>query len=83
MKVEGYEFQTEWLRDAVAQGRQEGRQEGLQEAARMLVRALLKKGFALSPVQLARIESCVDPKQLESWLDRAMTASSAADLFDA
>lgn len=72
---EAYMTGAQILRD---EGRAEGEARG---EARALLRVLDRRGITLSEVERARIERCVDIAQLERWLDRALLASSSADLF--
>lgn len=66
--------------EAVLQaGRAEG---GLEQARAALRRVLLKRGFELSPDHEARIAACDDLARLEELLDRAIDATTVADVFD-
>lgn len=63
-----------------AEGREEGREE---ESVKKLLRVLDKRGVATSDEQRARVEGCTDIDQLDVWFDRALTATIAAEVFDA
>lgn len=78
MDVTGYEWKSEVMRNNFAAGREEGLHDGL---VRALTRVLNRNGVELSAEQLARVKSCTDEAQLESWLDRAVSARAAQDLF--
>jgi len=68
---------TSWYRSAFSQQlRAEGRAEAV-------LRVLDKRGVALSEDQRARVAGCTDLDQLDEWLDRAVTATRAAEVFDA
>lgn len=71
--------------DAVrAAGRVEGRAEGRLEHARdLLRRTLARRGLALDAVQAAAVERCADLATLDAWLERALTAGSAAEALGA
>jgi len=61
-----------------AKSRAEGEARG---EARALLRVAAKRGIALSPEQEERIRECTDLKLLERWLDQALVATSADELF--
>jgi predicted ATPase len=46
-----------------------------------LLRLLDKRGVAVSEAARERIADCTDADLLDRWLDRAFTATDAADLF--
>jgi hypothetical protein len=54
----------------------------LAEARRLLLRVVEGRGLALDDAQREQIESCERPEQLERWLDRALTVTDAAALFE-
>lgn len=60
-------------------GRAEGRTEG--EAAAVL-RVLAARQIEVPAEAEARIRSCTDLHQLDTWLDRAAVATSITDLFE-
>ena len=76
---------TSWYRSAFSQQlRAEGRAEGIAEGrGEDVLRVLDKRGVALSEDQRARVAGCTDLDQLDEWLDRAVTATRAAEVFDA
>ncbi len=64
--------------------REEGREEGhlrgcVSEARAALRRVLIRRGLAISPAELARIETCEDVDMLRRWHDQAVVAASTAD----
>lgn len=75
---------TSWYRSAFSQQlRAEGRAEGIVEGrGEAVLRVLDKRGVVLSEDQRARVEGCTDLDQLDVWLDRAVTATRAAEVFD-
>jgi hypothetical protein len=69
-----------------AEGRAEGRTEGLRDGVLTAARAsltlvLTARGFVLSDAQRDRVESCEDEVQLKAWLQRAVLAAAADDVF--
>lgn len=66
-----------------AEGRTEGRTEGkAEEAGRSVLLVLGARGFNVPDDMRARIATCTDLAQLETWLARAATAQTLQDLFD-
>ena len=56
--------------------------EGIAEGeAKALLMLLDKRMLTLSVEQRDRIRTCADAAQLDLWFDRAVTASSAAEVF--
>jgi len=73
-----YEYQSDFAKRYVAQGRTEGRAEGRTEGrAESILRVLEARGIAISAEQRARILSCTDMPTLDAWLARAVSAASA------
>lgn len=71
----------------VAKGRKvglsEGRKVGLSEGlARAVLHTLERRFSRVSKPTRMRVASCLDEGQLLRWLDRAVTASSVAEVFD-
>jgi hypothetical protein len=83
MKSGKYEYQTEFVRKWIIQGRQEGLEQGRLVGERMaLFKVLNARGFQVDDVAGQRIMECTELAQLESWLDKAVTASSVQELFE-
>ncbi|GAA3899821.1 hypothetical protein GCM10022244_07490 [Streptomyces gulbargensis] len=61
-----------------AEGEAEGKAEGKAEA---ILRVLVARGLAVSDDVARRVSSCGDAGLLDRWLDRAITAAAAEDLF--
>ena len=75
-----YEYQSDFARRYVAQGRAEGREAG--EAAgraHALLAVLAARGLEVPEDVRARIVGCPDLARLDRWLSRAVTAPSAAE----
>ncbi len=68
------------LRD---EGRREGRDEGrTEEAARALLTALRVRGIAVPDAARERILAMAEPERLERWHERAIVATSLAEVLD-
>src|SRR5262249_33976425 len=63
--MKGYEYQSDFAKKYVAQGRTEGRTE---EAARALLTVLRVRGIAVPDAVRERILAQKDPETLERWL---------------
>ncbi|WP_067544537.1 hypothetical protein [Nocardia crassostreae] len=64
--------------EGLAEGLAEGRSEGLAQA---VLHMLDRAGVAVSDDARSRINSCADPEQLLSWLDKAVSARTVDDLY--
>jgi hypothetical protein len=73
--IKGYEYQSDFAKKYVAQGRSE-------EAARNLLSVLRVRGIAVPDAVRERILAEKDPERLERWLDKAVVAASAAEVID-
>jgi hypothetical protein len=73
--VKGYEYQSDFAKKHIAQGRDEAR-------ARSVLIVLRARGFAVPDVFRERILTERDPDQLQRWLERAIVAVSLADVLD-
>jgi hypothetical protein len=81
--MKGYEYQSDFARKYVAQGRAEGRTEGRAEGiARSLLTVLRTRGIAVPDAVRDRILAKKEPERLERWLEKAMLASSVAAVLD-
>jgi hypothetical protein len=74
MRIEGYEYQTDFLRRAKAEGIAEG-------ARRMLIAIFEARGWAPAPADLQRIGTCTDEAALERWARRAIVVDGIDDVF--
>jgi hypothetical protein len=61
-----------------AEGVAEGRAEGERKALRMLLRT---RGLSATAEEQAMIEGCTDPKKLEQWIVRAVSAGSVGEVL--
>lgn len=78
MRIPNYEYQSDFARKYIAMGKAEGKAEG---QAQMLLKQLRVKGFTVAPELAARVESCGDIAQLDTWAERVLTASTLDDVF--
>jgi hypothetical protein len=77
--MKGYEYQSDFAKKYVAEGRAEGRAE---EAARALLTVLRVRGLAVPDAVRERILAQRDPEKLERWLEKAVVAASATTVID-
>ena len=73
--MKGYEYQSDFARKYVAQGRTE-------EAARNLLTVLRARGIEVPDAVRERILAQKDPERLEGWLEKAAVATSVAAVLD-
>ncbi|WP_063934786.1 hypothetical protein [Archangium violaceum] len=82
-----YEYQSEFARRYLAQGREEGRQEGRQEGLQegemiALLEVLEARGLQVDEQSRQRIAVCTELKQLKHWLRKAVSVRSVQELFE-
>ena len=74
MGLENYEYQSEFAKKFIEEGRR--------EASRSLLRSVAAaRGLDLSAAQLEKIDACDDAALLKTWATRAATASAADEIF--
>lgn len=76
--------QRYWARQRAIKARAEERFAAYLKAqtmAEVLFKILAHAGIELSPEQRQTIEACYEPAQVDTWIDRAFDAKSAADVF--
>jgi hypothetical protein len=90
MRSGTYEYQSDFARTYVAQGRQEGLHKGLQKGLHeglcrgervALLEVLDARGLAVDAAARQRILACTQPSQLKRWLRKAVTVKSVQELF--
>ncbi|WP_406137251.1 hypothetical protein [Streptomyces sp. NBC_01089] len=75
-------FRSETSQRLRAEGRAEGEARGeAQGEAKSVLRILDRRGIETDQAVIDRITTCADPDTLLNWLDRALTATTADDLF--
>jgi len=72
------EYEKTFIERIHDEGIAEGEAKGKAEA---VLRLLDARGLAPSPEQRQRVSSTTDPAQLDRWFDRAIAASTAAEVF--
>jgi hypothetical protein len=76
-------FFADRFREVRAEGLREGRTEGrAEEAARAVLTALRVRGITVPDGARARILAEKDPERLERWHERAIVASTLAEVLD-
>jgi len=75
MRSGTYEYQSDFARRYVAEGRAEGR-------ARAVLAVLEERDLDVPSVVRERVLACSDPELLDALVRRAVTVASAEDLFD-
>ncbi len=77
-----YEYQSDFVRRHVNQGRAEGEVKGEAKGeAKAVLAVLATRGIGVPDDARDRITSCTDLDQLETWIRRAVTISTIDDLF--
>jgi hypothetical protein len=80
--MKGYEYQSDFAKKYVEQGRTEGRTEGRAEGeAHALLTALRVRGIAVPDAARERILAQKDPEQLDRWLEKAVVATSLVEVL--
>jgi hypothetical protein len=76
------EYKNDFIESYVKVGIEQGIQQGaFAEAAEKLLRLLDGRGLNPTDAQRARVNDSTDLSQLNEWFDRAITASTADDVF--
>jgi hypothetical protein len=76
--MKGYEYQSDFAKKYVAQGRKEGRKEG---ELNLLLRLLRARFGELPEAAVTRIEAA-EIAQLEQWGERVLSAKTLAEVLD-
>ena len=71
-------LKAEWKNEGLSQGLKQGLSQGLADA---LLRVLARRGVTVDEPSRGRILSCQDLATLQTWTDRAVTATALADVF--
>ncbi|MEA2559384.1 MAG: hypothetical protein QOH06_888 [Acidobacteriota bacterium] len=77
--MKGYEYQSDFAKKYVAEGLTQGRAK---EAASNLLSVLRVRGVTVSDAIREHILSQKDPERLERWLEKAVVATSIAEVID-
>src|SRR5688572_23633489 len=73
MNLKNYEYQSEFARKYVAEGRQEGKAEAV-------LQFLTARGIEVPEAIRQRVLACTDPAVLDGWIRRAALATTAAEV---
>jgi hypothetical protein len=73
--MKGYEYQSDFAKKYMAQGRTE-------EAARILLAVLRARGIPVPDAVQERILAQKDPERLERWVEKAIVAASVTAVID-
>ncbi|GAB3727898.1 hypothetical protein GCM10027590_34540 [Nocardiopsis nanhaiensis] len=77
-----YEWQSDFARKYVGQGREEGREEGFAQGKReALLRILEALPITVDEEARKRIDECADSDQLDAWLTKAVKVKTTDELF--
>lgn len=91
MRLSNYRPQSDWGKRIYAQGQQRGEAIGQQrgqaigECAALrdsVLLALAARGVEFDEQYAQRLHACADPTQLRNWLRAALSATTAAELFE-
>jgi hypothetical protein len=77
--MKGYEYQSDFAKKYVAQGRDEGRVEG---EAQALLTVLRGRGIAVPDSERARILAEKDSPRLLRWIEKALVATSLLEVLE-
>ena len=78
---------AEWKDDFIESYVQIGVEQGLEQGAanakaQDVLKVMEARGLRVTPEQLAKVAATAGIAQLDVWFDRALTADTAADVFD-
>ena len=88
--MKGYEYQSDFAKKYVAQGRAEGEAQGQAKGeakgeamarARDVLTVLRVRGIAVPDAERERILAQNDPARLECWLEKAALAASVDEVL--
>ena len=78
MRIQDYEFQSEFAKRYLSLGREEGRVAGRAES---VLRILKVRKMEVSETQRSQILRCTDADLLDRWIERAVTVERTEELF--
>lgn len=82
MRIQDYEFQSEFAKKYLSQGRAEGRKEGRAQAkAESVLRILQVRKLQVGETQRQQILKCTDSELLERWLELSVTVDHTDEIF--
>ncbi|MER8232303.1 hypothetical protein [Streptomyces sp. NPDC094049] len=76
-------FYTSYLSEEIRdEGREQGREQGrAQGSADAVLVVLEQRGLTITDAARERVKHCDDPDTLQRWLKRAVTATTAEEVF--
>jgi hypothetical protein len=78
-------FKSDFVDALIEQGLEQGLEQALEREARAraedLLKVLASRGFQLSKSRRDEVQACLDIAKLARWFDRALTASTADEVF--
>jgi hypothetical protein len=78
-----YEYQSDFARKYIAEGKAEGKAEGeARGRAEALFAVCAARGLRLTKAQRARVRACTDTATLDRWIRRAVGVEDAAAIFE-
>jgi flagellar biosynthesis/type III secretory pathway protein FliH len=86
LRARTIEYGSDFAKSYHAQGKAEGKAEGEAEGeargeAKAVLTVLKARGIQITPSQQALVKGCASLAELDKWLERAGTASSADEVF--
>ncbi len=78
MRIQDYEFRSEFAKRYLSKGREEGRVAGRAES---VLRILKVRKLDVSETQRTQILRCTDSDLLDQWIERAVTVRHTDELF--
>ncbi|MBK8260482.1 MAG: hypothetical protein IPK80_03990 [Nannocystis sp.] len=75
MSTPNYQYQSDFALKFFTEGKAEGE-------ASLLLHILERRGIAISEHDRDRVLSCTELAQIESWADRALTATTRDEVFE-
>jgi predicted transposase YdaD len=76
------EWKSDFIEGFHRQGLEEGREQGREQGkAEYLLKIIDARRIAVTDQERQQVTSCTDLTQLDQWFDRALTATTAADIF--
>jgi hypothetical protein len=80
--METAEYKSDFFDRVEAQGEAKGELKGeLKGETKALLKILTSRGIGLTDEQHEMITTCSDLERIDQWLDRALAATSASDIF--
>ena len=82
MKTSRFPYVSEVRAEAYEKGYEEACDERHAREAKLVEQVLDKRGITMMATDRERIISCRDEASIDAWLDRMITVTTIAELFD-